>query len=288
MLGWIEILVRTTILFFLSLILVRIMGKRHPLKMTPFTFFSYVVLAIISALIAVNIIENYVFGIIALLTWGILSIAADYASMKSKTVHDLIYGHESILIKDGKVMEENLSKERLTGEELLRALRSKNAFAVTDVEFAIMEPTGDINVLLKSDKKPVTPYDLEQKVAPQSAPQTVILDGNIINESLSNLGLSQSWLQIQLDTLGVTLDNVFIGQVNSSGELYVDLFDDVLTAPPPQSQVRELIYANLEKCQADLLSFALETEDETAKKMYSKDAQKLKELMDKLRPYLLR
>lgn len=254
--------------------------------MTPFTFINYVVLAIISALLAVNIIESYVFGIVSLITWTILFIVLDYASMKSKSIHDLINGSESILIKDGKVMEENLAKERLTGEELLRALRSKNAFNLADVEFAIMEPTGDINVMFKTDKKPLTPYDLEQKVAPQTAPQTVILDGNVMIESLSNLGLSEAWLQNQLDNLGVSLDNVFIGQVNSSGELYVDLFDDILT--PPQSQVKQLIYANLEKCQADLLSFALETENEKVKSMYSNDAQKLKDLMDKLRPYLLR
>ena len=286
MLRWIEILIRTSSLFFLSLILVRIIGRRNPTRMTPFTFINYVVLAIISALLAVNIIESYVFGIVSLITWTILFIVLDYASMKSKSIHDLINGSESILIKDGKVMEENLAKERLTGEELLRALRSKNAFNLADVEFAIMEPTGDINVMFKTDKKPLTPYDLEQKVAPQTAPQTVILDGNVMIESLSNLGLSEAWLQNQLDNLGVSLDNVFIGQVNSSGELYVDLFDDILT--PPQSQVKQLIYANLEKCQADLLSFALETENEKVKSMYSNDAQKLKDLMDKLRPYLLR
>jgi uncharacterized membrane protein YcaP (DUF421 family) len=284
--SWIALLIRTASLFFLCLIIIRILGKRHPLKTTAFTFISYVVLAVISALMIANIIENYVFGVIALITWVILFITVDYAAMKSKAVHDLVYGHESVLVQGGKVMEENLSKERLTGEELLRALRTKNIFSMADVEFAIMEPTGDINVLLKSDKKPSTPHDFEQKVAPQGPPQTVILDGNIILESLCNLGLNEAWLQNQLDNLEVGLNNVFIGQVNSSGELYVDLFDDLKT--PPQSQVRELIYANLEKCQADLTSFAIETEDEAAKNLYSKDAKELKELMDKLRPYLLR
>jgi uncharacterized membrane protein YcaP (DUF421 family) len=286
MLGWIETLVRTTILFFLSLIIVRVLGKRHPLKMTPFTFITYTVLAIIGAMISVGIIENYVFGIISLLSWGLLFIAVDYASMKSKMVHDLIYGKESILIKDGKVMEENLAKERLSGEELLRALRSKNAFNLADVEFAIMEPTGDINVVLKADKKPVTPYDLEQKVAPATAPQTVILDGSIVRESLSNLGLSEAWLQTQLDATGVSIDNVFIGQVDSSGDLFLDLFDDATT--PPQSQVKQLLYANLEKCHADLYSFSLETNDEKAKEMFFKDAERIQNIMDKLRPYLLR
>lgn len=286
MLGWIEIFLRSASLFFLSLIVVRILGKRHPLKMTPFAFISYLVIGIISALISLNIIESFVFGIIALLTWAGLFIILDYASMKSKTFHDLVFGRESILIKDGKVLEENLSKERLTAEELLSALRTKNAFSLADVEFAIMESTGDINVFLKSDKKPVTPHDLEKKVAPQSVPQTVILDGNIMLEPLSNLGLNKEWLQVELEKLGANLNNVFIGQVDSTGTLYVDLFDDMIKAP--DSQVKELLYANIEKCYADFLSYSLETNNESAKNMYSQNADKLKNMLNKLRPYLLR
>lgn len=284
--NWIEIILRSASLFFLSLIVIRILGKRHPLRMTSFTFVNYLVIGIISALISIKIIENFVFGIIALLTWTGLFLALDYASMKSKTLHDLIFGQESILIKDGKVLEENLAKERLNGEELLRALRNKSVFSLADVEFAVMETSGDINVFLKSDKKPVTPFDLEKKVSPQTAPQTVILDGKIILESLSNLGLSKEWLQVELEGLGVGLNNVFIGQVDSNGTLHVDLFDDIVT--PPKSQVKELLYGNIEKCHADFLSYSLETKDKKSQEMYMKNAEKLGNIMEKLRPFLLR
>jgi len=206
--------------------------------------------------------------------------------MKSKWFHDLIHGKETVLIKHGKIMEENLQKERLTGEELLRELRYKDAFNLADVEFAVLENTGDINVFLKSDKKPVTPHDLSIKVAPQAEPQTVILDGNILNEPLASLGLNREWLCIQLENMGVSLDNVFLGQVDSSGDLYLDLFDDAIELPQPK--VKEMVYANIEKSQANLMTFALETEDKEAKAMYTKNAEKLKELMEKLEPYLLR
>jgi hypothetical protein len=182
-------------------------------------------------------------------------------------------------------MEENMLQTRMTGEELLGALRSKNAFSLGDVEFAVMEPTGDINVLLKADKKPVTAHDLGNQVAPQSQTQTVILDGNVIDESLSNMGLNRNWLNMQLDSIGVSLDNIFIGQADSSGDLYIDLFDDSLQVPKPK--VKELLHANLEKTHADLLSFALETDNKEAKSMYSKNAKELDEVIQKLKPYLL-
>ncbi|MDK2799794.1 MAG: hypothetical protein PWP27_2477 [Clostridiales bacterium] len=284
--DWIEILLRSAALFIVSLIAIRIMGKKHPAKMTPFHFVNYIVIAIIASLISVRVITNLTFGFIALGVWIILALALDYLSLKSKWVHDWINGKETILIKQGKVMEENLSQVRLTGEELLRELRSKNIFNLADVEFAVMESTGDINILLKSDKKPVTPYDLGKKVAPQSETQTVILDGNVLNEPLSTLGLNRQWLNMQLENMGISLDNVFIGQVDSSGDLYVDLFDDSIQVPQPK--VKEMLYANLEKTQADLMAFALETEDEYAKIMYSHNADKLKKVMESLEPYLLR
>jgi uncharacterized membrane protein YcaP (DUF421 family) len=284
--NWIEIVLRAIALFFLSLIIIRIIGKRNPLKLTPFSFITYVVIGVMAALISLDIVHNVAFGVIALLVWFSLYVLLDYASLKSKTLHDLFYGRESILIKDGKVMEENLAKERLSGEELLRALRSKNVFNLADVEFAIMETSGDINLFLKPDKTPLTPHDLERKVSPKSVPETVILDGNIMYESLSNLGLNERWLKTELQKLGFELNNVFIGQVDSNGQLVVDLFDDSITLP--KANVKEMLYANIEKCSADLMTYALETKNEEARAMYDKNAKKLNNIMDRLRPYLLR
>lgn len=283
---WIQILLRTTSLFFLTFVLIRLMGKRNISRMAPFSFVSYVVVAVLAALISANIITNLAFGFIAMSVWVLFPIVLDYMSIKSKGIHDLINGKETVLIKHGKIMEESLLQTRLTGQELLRELRTKNAFNLSDVEFAVMETTGDINVFLKSDKKPVTAHDMGKKVAPQAEPQTVILDGNMLNEPLASLGLNKEWLRIQLENTGVSLDNVFIGQVDSSGDLYLDLFDDSVELPQPK--VKEMIYANLEKNQASLMTFALETKDENAKAMYLKNADKLKQLMNKLEPYLLR
>ena len=284
--DWIEILLRSGALFLLTLFLIRVMGKRQPARMNPFNFVHYMVIAIIAALISVGVIENLVLGIIALGMWVLLLIAVDYLALKSKWVHDLVNGKSTILIKDGKVMEENLIQVRYTGEELLRELRSKNAFNLADVEFAVMETTGDINVLLKSERKPVSSYDLGRRVSPQPEPQTVILDGNILNEPLSNLGLNRDWLKVRLENLGISQDNVFIGQVDGAGELYVDLFDDALQVPKPK--VKELLYANLEKCHSDLMSFALDTNDLKIKTIYIRNTDKIKQVMEKVEPYLLR
>jgi uncharacterized membrane protein YcaP (DUF421 family) len=243
-------------------------------------------MAIIASLMSVNLISNLALGFIALGVWAVFTIAIDYLSIKSKSIHDLVNGKETVLMKDGKIMEENLIQVGFTGEELLSGLRSRNAFNLADVEFAVMEPTGEVNVLLKHDKKPATPHDLGQDVAPHSEPQTVILDGNMLDEPLSNLGLNRSWLKSQLDGTGVALENVFLAQVDSSGDLYLDLFDDSLQ--PPQPKAKEMLYANLRKSHTDLLKYSLETDDKNAKSNFKNDADKLKKALDDLEPHLLR
>lgn len=283
---WLIILLNSIILFFLALTITRFMKKKTVSNVTPFDFISYAVVAIIVTLISLNMLDNIYFGLIALAVWGLMPIILDFAAMKSKWVYTMINGKERVLIKNGKVMEDNLSKERITGQEFLQELRSKNVFNLADVEFAVMETTGDINVSLKADKNPVTSYDLGKKVAPKTETQTVILDGNMLNEGLTNIGLNEGWLKTELENKGVTLENVFIGQVDSSGDLYVDLFDDMIQVP--KTQIKEMLYASIQKCQADLVSFSLETNDEVAKTMYLKNADNLEKVIEKLEPYLLR
>ncbi|HOR86481.1 MAG TPA: DUF421 domain-containing protein [Bacillota bacterium] len=283
---WLQILIRSILIFVLLFVAIRLTGKKNITRITPFHMVGYIVMAVLAAIISTNAIANPVLGLIPLGVWVVGIIALEYLSLKSKWVHDFIYGKETVLIKHGRVMEENLLKARLTGEELLRELRSKNAFSLSDVEFAVLEASGDINVFLKSDKKPITARDMGIKTAPLAEPQTVILDGNILNEPLASIGYNRNWLETELKKAGLSPDNVFIAQVDSSGELYIDLFDDSIQNP--QSKVKEMLYAGLEKSQADLMTFALETQNEDAKAMYNKNAEKLEKLLKALKPYLLK
>lgn len=283
---WLIILFKSIILFFVAILITRYMKRKTLARATPFDFISYSVVAVLIPLISLGIISNFYFGIITLVIWAVMPLLLDLASMKSKTIYNLLHGKERVLIKNGKIMEDNLSKERITGQEFLQIMRSKNAFNLSDVEFSLLETNGDINVSLKADKKPVTSYDLGKKVPQKSEPQAVILDGNILNESLTNAGLNKGWLNTQLEAQGVPLESVFLGQVDSSGDLYLDLFDDMIKIP--KSQVKDMLYASLLKCQSDLMSYSLDTDNEEAKNMYSKNAKKLEELINKLEPYLLR
>jgi uncharacterized membrane protein YcaP (DUF421 family) len=283
---WITILMRSLFLFIFIVIALRIAGRKQTSQMTYSDFVIGIVVGGIVALISLNIITNLAYGMIGLGIWILLPMLTNYLSLKSKWFHDLFRGRETVMIKHGKVMEDNLKEVRFTGEELLSQLRRKNIFNVADVEFAVLEANGEITALLKSEKTPITPKHLQWQVAARAEPQTVILDGNIINEGLRTQGVDRAWLKVQLDKMGISPENVFIGQVDSSGDLYVDLFDDAILIPQPTT--KDLLYATLKSCEADLEIYALSTQNPQTKAMYGRCANELAEMITELKIQLKR
>lgn len=283
---WLNILVRSIGLFFLTLLLVRLIGKRQTSRLTFFDLITGIVVGVMAAAISLNLVKDLANGLIALAVWTIFPMLIYVLAIKYKTVRDIVQGKETVLINHGKVLEDKLLEARLTPEDLLSQLRKKNVFNFADVEFAVLEPTGEVSALLKKDKQPATAKTLGINVGQENVPQTVMLDGIIMDEPLTAMGLNRHWLHTELEKVGVAPENVFIAQVDSVGQLYLDLFDDAIQVPKPKT--KELAYAILKKCQADCELYALGTKQPDAKKMYGKSSKILSEAIQELEPLLKR
>ncbi|MEC0238951.1 DUF421 domain-containing protein [Paenibacillus dokdonensis] len=283
---WVEVITRTLASVVVLFALTRLLGKRQISQLSFFEYITGITIGDLAATISLDVKGTWYLGIISLSVWVLVSLGIEFLQLKSKKARDLIDSKSTILIKDGKILEDNLKKERLTNEELLEQLRSKSAFKVAEVEFAIMEPNGEINVLLKKENQPFTPTHLGIKVGPESEPQTVILDGKVMDEPLATRGLNRRWIHTELEKLGVSLDNVYVGQVDAYGQLYVDLFDDKIKVPQPQQKVT--LYAELKKLQADLEMFGLSTDRPEAKAMYEQCSISLEQVISDVKPLLTR
>lgn len=282
--NWLDVVIRSILFMIILFLITKWLGKKQISQLSFFEYVNGITIGSIGAEVVTGLEQKISLGIIAIITCAAIPFLAGLLSLKSKGFRGFIEGKGSIFIKDGKIMEDNLKKERYSTDELLELLRKKNVFQVSDVEFAVLEPTGDLSVLLKKENQPLTAKDLNMSVATVKEPQTVIMDGKILDEPLTTIGRSRRWLITELEKLGVTIDNVFLGQVNSYGELTVDLYDDKLKVPSPQE--RPLILAAMKKCQADLESFALGTENKEAKELYRKNSEKLQKAIDKVSPIL--
>ncbi|MFZ5647295.1 MAG: DUF421 domain-containing protein [Bacillota bacterium] len=283
---WLNILIRSTGLFALTLFLVRLIGKRQTSRPTLFDQVTVIVIGMTAAAISLNLVKNLAGGLIALLVWTLFPALIYILAIKFKAVRDIVQGKEGVLINHGKVLEDRLMEARMTPEDLLSQLRQKNVFSFADVEFAVLEPTGELSVLLKKDRQPVTANTLNIQVGQESVPQTVMLDGIVMDEPLTAMGLNRRWLHTELEKAGVSPENVFIAQVDSTGQLYLDLFDDAIQVPKPKT--KELIFATLKKCQADSELYALGTQHPEAKKMYERSSLILSEVIKETEPLLKR
>ncbi|WP_270607574.1 DUF421 domain-containing protein [Bacillus mobilis] len=285
LLDWTLVILRSVLISFILFATTNWLVKRQISQLSFFEYIAGMTIGAIAAQVSTGLDSKFFHGVFAILIFAVVPFLTGILSLKNKTARDFFEGKSTVLIKDGKILEDNLKKEKYTSDELLELLRGKDAFSVADVEFAVLEPSGELNVLLKKDRQPLTAKDIGLKVANEKEPQTVIMDGNVLDEPLSASGHNRAWLHAELEKLGVVIENVFLGQVDSYGQLTIDIYNDKLQMPSPQN--KPLLLASLKKCHADLELFSLETKSKSASEMYSKNAKQIEKILNKV-TYLLK
>ncbi len=279
------ILVRSLASFIAIFVLARMLGKA---QISQLTFFDYVVgitIGDMASSVAIDTAVEFINGIIGLLVFASLSIIFSFGAIKSYTFRKIVEGSPTILIKDGKVLEKNLLKCKLTYNDLMAGLREKDAFKLSEVELAVLETDGQISVMKKAEYEPLTPKDLDLTVEEEHKPSMIIIDGSLMEKRLNYLGYSKEWILGEVMKKGAnSIDDVFLAQIDSQGNVYVDLYDDQLKTQ--QIKQKPLLAAQLRKIQANLESFALQTNDKTAKKMYYNQSKELQNLIQQINPYL--
>ncbi|WP_439874535.1 DUF421 domain-containing protein [Bacillus mycoides] len=282
---WTLVILRSVFILIILFAITKWLGKRQISQLSFFEYIAGMTIGDIAAQVSTGLDSKFFHGVFAILIFAVVPFFTGILSLKNKTARDFFEGKSTVLIKDGKILEDNLKKEKYTSDELLELLRGKDAFSVADVEFAVLEPSGELNVLLKKDRQPLTAKDIGLKVPNEKEPQTVIMDGNVLDEPLSSSGHNRAWLHAELEKLGVVIENVFLGQVDSYGQLTIDIYNDKLQMPSPQN--KPLLLASLKKCHADLELFSLETKSKSASDMYSKNAKQIEKILNRV-TYLLK
>ena len=210
---------RTLILYFILMVGLRLMGKRQIGELEPS---ELVLTLIISDLAAVPMqdfgipLVNGVFPIVTLLC---VSMLLSFFSLKSIRFRGLICGYPTVIIRDGKVLQRNMARNRFTVDELLEQLRSQGYSDLTAVKYAVLETSGQVSVLPYTKDSPVTPQVMNMTVQDDvTLPVLVINDGHIMSETLSASGYDAVWLDKQLKEPRLTSPRqVFLMTVDEAG-----------------------------------------------------------------------
>lgn len=217
-------LLRTLFLYFVILVIFRIMGKREIGQLSVFDFVVSVMIAELAVLSIEDPKMPLIKGLLPMFILTGTQVFISYLSLKNKRIRDLLDGRPSIIIEKGKLQEKEMARQRYNIDDLLTQLREKNITNLADVEFAILETTGKLSVKKKDSKGALTPEDLGIRVNTVGMPLPVIIDGEVLDHNLEKLGKTRLWLKQRLKQFGTTdFQKVFFASVDEMGRMFVDL-----------------------------------------------------------------
>lgn len=216
-------LIRSFFLYLILIAVIRLMGKRQLGQMEASEFVVTMLVADLAAVPMQDLGIPLLSGLIPILTVLFLELFLSALSYYSMTIRKLFCGKPVILMENGKILQENLKKTRLTPDELTELLREKEITDLETVKYAILEANGQLSALVYPEYQPVTPQDMSIQVNALSLPITIISGGKLLKENLQISGRDEKWLNALLKKHGCTIKKVYLLTVEASGKTYLSI-----------------------------------------------------------------
>lgn len=226
------VIVRSIIGFFSLLIFTRVIGKEQISQLTFFDYVLGITIGSIAATVSTDLSSRAWPHWVSLISWAALGYLMEVITLKWRSAAKYFEGQPAIVIFNGKILEKTLKKERYRTSDILSLLRNQGIFDINQVNFAIIEPNGQLSVMLKPEYQPLTPKDMNIQVQDMGLDTILIYDGIIIEKNLKQIKKDKSWLTEQLKTRRINdISEVFIASVSPSGNFYIDKYSDHVDCP---------------------------------------------------------
>ena len=211
----------------LSVVVIFLLAKiTGPRQITQLTFLDYIVgitIGSISAEMAIDTEIPWYLPVIAMGLYTLMTILSAFIADKSIQGRKLFTGIPIILINKGKIIEGNLKKYNYDINDLLTQLRIKGYFDIANVEFAILETTGDISILPKENYRPTILKDISVPTTQSSLFANVIIDGNVMEANLRNMKKNRKWLDNEVSSRGYKIKDVILMTLDSEDNINIQL-----------------------------------------------------------------
>ena len=212
--------IRSIILYIIVLVVMRLMGKREIGQLQPFELAISIMIADLATIPMADTGIPITNGIIPILGLLVMHLSISILNLKSVKIREIICGKPSILIYRGKIDEKNLKKERFTVNELQERLRGQNIFNISDVEYAILETSGQITVIPKPNKRNIIPEDFGINPEYEGISYDLVIDGKIMIDNLKKLNKDYNWLEIETEKFGIKPEEALIITINGKGDFF--------------------------------------------------------------------
>ena len=212
--------IRSIFLYIIVLIVMRLMGKREIGQLQPFELAISIMIADLASTPMADAGIPLTNGIIPILALLVMHLIISILNIKSIKARAILCGKPAILIYRGKIDEKTLRKERFTVNELEERLRGNNIVNIKDVEYAILETSGQVTVIQKPEKKNVTVEDLKLEPQYEGLSYDLVLDGKVMYENLKILKKDYEWLKKQVNKFGIEPEQALLVTIDGKEEIF--------------------------------------------------------------------
>lgn len=228
--------IRTFILYIVTLLAMKAMGKRQIGQLQPFELVGIIVISEMAAIAIQSTTVPLLNSIIPIVSLAIFQISIALLNLKSERIRSLFCGTPTVVIKNGEILEEQMRNLRMNVNDLLEQMRAKGFFDLAEVEYAVMETNGQLSVMPRSDCRPLQPSDIHLAPDNEIPAITVILDGKVNQNALTELQHDEAWLKKRLAKHSIkSFQEVFYASIDGQGHLFCQLKEKnpAEGSPPP-------------------------------------------------------
>ena len=222
-----DIILRSFVSIVVLFIITELMGKKQISQLNMFDYIIGISIGSIAASLSVDNSINYADGIIAIIVYGVMATAISFLTTKFIKFRRFFTGTPSILMKNGKFIYSNLKKSRLDINDFLQVARENGYYDVSQVNYAILEPSGKVSFLLKAKYNPVTVNDSKLKVSDNGALGNLVIDGKYMKNNIKNIGKTVEWLNKRLSNMGYDdVSNILLVTCDNKEKLSIFLKEE--------------------------------------------------------------
>lgn len=214
--NYFYLFVRTIFLYFFLIIVFRIMGKREIGELSIQDFVVSILMAELAAICIEKFKDPIGYTLFPIILLCILELIFGFVSLKSNKIKDIMEGKPVLIINKGKICYKEMIKQRYTMDDLLLELRNKEIKNIKDVEYAILENNGNLNI-----------FQYDKLVDNEYYPFPLILDGVIQYDTLDNINKTDEWLIKYLNKRNIFLDEIFYA-FYKGGKIYIISKDELI------------------------------------------------------------
>ena len=211
---------RSILIYIFVLIVMRLMGKREIGQLQPFELAIAIMIADLASIPMTDSGIPITNGIISILGLLLMHLVISFLNVKSIKAREIICGKPTILIYRGKIDEKALKKERFTINELEERLRGNNIYNLGDVEYAILETSGQVTVIQKPEKRNTIPEDFNIIPDYEGIPYDLVVDGKIMEKNLQAIGKNYQWLKKQVEKFNRKPEEALIVTYDAKGQIF--------------------------------------------------------------------